>query len=409
MLRNLRVALFLAFKSMIRGNKATITLIILVVALAFVNLIFISSILDGIVDALNKQVVNTMFSNIVIEPQEEPKRKDFIIHPVELQQQIENIPGVIATAQRYRLSGTIAYDEEGRGEFKSVSGEITGIDPEKEKRVTTIAQKMVKGKYLENPGRGDIILGADLAGTYGATAEFNSLGGARVGDEVKVTFSHGAIRDYRVKGIFRSQFDMADRTAFITVKEAESVLSVHGRASQVLVKIETTGAEDAYVPQIQSLAPNLKVRKWTDYTGALGDVSSSFDIITMIVSAVTLAAAAVTMFVLIYVNVVNRKRQIGIAKAIGIKQNITIYSYIFQALFYAGSGIIVGSLLIYYLIAPYFVIHPLNLPIGETSLSLNKTRVIYGIVSLVAAAFVAGLLPSWRAARQNILKAIWGT
>jgi putative ABC transport system permease protein len=68
MLRSLRVALFLAFQSLKRGNKATIALTILIVSLAFVNLIFISSILGGLVEAINKQIVNNMFSNIVISP-----------------------------------------------------------------------------------------------------------------------------------------------------------------------------------------------------------------------------------------------------------------------------------------------------------------------------------------------------
>ncbi len=409
MLRTLRVALFLAFKSIMRGNKATIALIILIVSLAFVNLIFISSILSGIVDAMNKQVVNNLVSNIVIEPQEEPTKKDYIVRPGELQRQIENIPGVVVTSQRYKLGGTIAYNKEGRGKFRSVSGEIIGIDPEQEKQVTTISQKIIDGQYLEGLGTGEILLGVDLAGGYGASNELNSLGGAKAGDKVRVTFSNGTVREYKVKGIFRAEFGMADRMAFITVKEAESVLSVHQRASQILVKIATNGTEDHYTAQIQTLAPNLKVRKWTDYTGALGDVSSSFDMITLIISAIGLAVAAITMFILIYVNVVNRRRQIGILKAIGIKQNIIVYSYIFQALFYAVSGVITGSLLVFYLIAPYFATHPLNLPIGETGMALDQLRVAYNAVSLLAVGFLAGLIPSWRAARENILKAIWGT
>lgn len=408
MLRSLKISFFLAYKSITRGNKGVLALIILIMALAFVNLVFISSILSGVVDALDKQVVDNLFSNIVIEPQEEPTRKDFIIHPEKLQRQIEDIPGVVATARRYKLGGTMAYDKERKREFISVSGEIIGIDPEQEKQVTGIAQKVIDGQYLEDLRKGDILLGAELAGGYGGTEEYNSLGGAGVGDKVRVTFSNGVVRDYKVKGIFRTQF-MADGLAFITVKEAESVLSVHRRASQILVRIDVTGTEDHYISEIQTLAPNLEIRKWTDYTGELGDVASSFDMIALIVSVVGLAVAAITMFILIYVNVVNRRRQIGILKAIGIKQNIIIYSYVLQSLFYATSGVIIGLLLILYLIAPYFVNNPLPLPVGGVSLSLDSSRLISNIISLLAAALVAGLIPSWRAARENILKAIWGT
>jgi len=34
--------------------------------------------------------------------------------------------------------------------------------------------------------------------------------------------------------------------------------------------------------------------------------------------------------------------------------------------------------------------------------------VIQGIFSLLLAALIAGLVPAWRAAKENILEAIWG-
>lgn len=357
--------------------------------------------------ALNKQLKTNLVSNIVIDPQEEPTRKNFIIHAKELEHQIENIPGVVATAGRYKLAGAMAYDKDKNGKFKIVSGEIIGIDPEQEKRVSGIAEKVIEGRYLDRLGRGEIVLGSDLAGGYGGS-ELTSLGGARVGDKVRVTFSNGMIRNYRVSGIFQVKLGFADRQAFITSREAELVISRYNSASQILVKIPEASSEDEYINRIQALAPNLKVRKWIDYAGGLADVSRSFNIITLVISAIGLSVAGITIFILIYVNVVNKRRQIGILKAIGIKQNIIIYSYILQALFYAVSGVIIGLLLVFYVIAPFFVTHPLRLPIGETSLALDSRTVIYGILSLLAASFVAGLIPSRRAAKENILKAIWG-
>lgn len=406
-MNTLRIALFLAFKSITRGNRVTIALMIFILSLAFINLVFLSSILNGVTVALNKQLKTNLVSNIVIDPQEEPTRKSFIIHAKELQRQIENIPGVVATARRYRLAGAIAYDKDRNGKFKIVSGEVIGIEPEQEKRVTDIANKIVDGCYLEGLGRGEIVLGSDLAGGYDGS-ELTSLGGAKVGDRVKVTFSNGIIRSYKVRGIFQVKLGFVDRLAFITVKEAESMISRYDNASQVLVKTEETDSEGDYAKKIQTLAPNLKVRKWIDYAGALANISRSFDIITFVISAIGLAVAGITIFILIYVNVVNKRRQIGVLKAIGIKQNIIVYSYILQALFYAVSGVIIGLLLILYVIAPFFVAHPLRLPIGDTSLALDRTTVVYGILGLLAAAVVAGLIPSRQAARQNILKAIWG-
>jgi len=409
-MKDLKLALFLASKSITKGNKATLALMIFIMSLAFVNLIFISSILNGIVVALNDQIKTNIVSNIVIEPQEEPVKKDYIIHAEELRREIENIPGVAATAGRYKLAATIAYDKEKNGKFIYRSVEIIGVDSENEKNISEIPQKIIEGRYLEGLGAGDIVIGSGLAGGYdGAGEEITSLKGARVGDKLKTTFSNGVVRNYTIRGIFKVNFDEVDgRMVFITIKEAESILSVSGNASQILVKIDKPDAEDYCIGQIQKIAPNLKVKKWNDYMGGMGGIAESFDMITLIISAIGLAVAAITIFILIYVNVVNKRRQIGILKAIGIKQNIIIYSYIFQALFYAIFGVIIGALLIFYVIEPYFAGHPLDLPIGEVGLALNSQMIIQNILSLLAAAFIAGLIPSRQAARENILKAIFG-
>lgn len=408
-MQNLKVALFLAFKSITRGHKSTIALMIFILSLSFMNLVFIAGILKGITNAIYKQVINNFTSNIVIDPQEIPVKKDFIIHSQELQQQIKQIPGVLTTARHYKLPGTLAYDKEKNGKLKFVSGEITGIDPEQEKQITMISQNMLEGQYLEGWETDDIILGSDLAGGYGGSQEFTSLGGIKVSEKVKITFRNGVERTYKVKGIYKIRFGFVDRMAFVTSKEAESILSVYNNASQILVKVDADkGSEDDYIKQIQTIEPNLRVRKWIELMGEFLNFTNALNMIVAVVSAIGLAVAAITIFILIYVNAVNKRRQIGILKAIGIKQNIVIYSYIFQALFFTLSGVIIGLISIFYLLAPYFIKYPLKLPIGDTSLALEKTRIIYSILSLFAAGLLAGFIPSWRVAKENILKAIWG-
>jgi hypothetical protein len=56
---NLKLALFLAYKSIIKGNRWALVLIILVMSLSFANLILTPSILSGVTDTLDEQQVNT--------------------------------------------------------------------------------------------------------------------------------------------------------------------------------------------------------------------------------------------------------------------------------------------------------------------------------------------------------------
>ena len=69
MLRNLRVALFLVSRAIRRGNRGTVLLTILIIALAFINMSFMSSILNGLVVTINGQVTDNY-----VERQEEVDR-----------------------------------------------------------------------------------------------------------------------------------------------------------------------------------------------------------------------------------------------------------------------------------------------------------------------------------------------
>ncbi len=401
-------ALFLAFKSVTRGSRTTVFLMISVMTLAFVNLVFIASILDGLLVAIDDQVKTNFVSDIVIEPQKEPEIESYIKNAPRVQDSIEALPGVYATAIRYNLGGTMAYDKEKRGNFIYQSPALVGVDPESELLVSNIPDSIIAGEYLSSPGRRDIVLGSDLAGGYKPVDDPNSLGGAGIGDDIRIVFANGVERTFEIKGIFRTGFAPVDAMAFVTDGAAESVLSVTRSASRIVVKLDQPGTEDYYVRQIEALEPELDVHKWTDYIGVVGDLSTSFNIIGAVVSAIGLVVAAITIFMLVYIAVRHKRRQIGILKAIGIPHDLIIYSYIFQTVFYWLCGTAIGICLIFAVIAPYFSTHPLQTPIGSTGMSISVAGIVVNIASLLAATFIGGLVPSWRGARENILSSIRG-
>lgn len=408
-MHDLRVAAFLAFKSLVRGYRSTLLLMVAILALTFVNALFIAGILNGMSQAINRQVIENFTANLVIEPQEAPVKKAFVPYQQEVRRQIQQIEGVVATARHFVLPSAIAYDREKTGRPKSVSAQIIGIDPDDERKMTGVARNLIDGRYLEHGDTSDIVLGADLAGGYGGLQELASLGGVRIGDKVTATFGNGITRTYKVKGIHKVRFGFVDSLAFITTKEAESILSTYNTASQVLIRTDTGRApEGFYVDRIRAVAPDLPLRRWADLMGPFANVAQALGSITLVASGVNLAVAGVTIFMLIYVNAVNKRRQIGILKAIGIKQRVIVYSYMLQALFLSVCGIILGSIFTLGVLAPLFVDHPLRLPMGDTSLVLDPVYVVASAVSLAAAGVVAGLIPSWRVTREHILRAIWG-
>ncbi len=405
-MNTLRTSAFIAYKSIVRGNKSTMLLLMFILSLAFVNMMFVGGILRGLSDLFNQVIINTFSSHIAISPQEEPRIKRFITEHKKLRAGIESIPGVIATARRYVLGGSLTFDKDKSGEFKTIASSIMAIDPSEEVRVLTINENLIAGEYLVPGDTDQIILSSALAGGYGQPAP-SDLGGARIGDEIRVTYDNGMTRKYKVKGIYNDVIGLYQN--FITVKEAESILGNYHDASQILVKVDLKqGTVEDYVHHIKPVAPKLKYQTYRDLLGSFAAFLSTLDLIVLIVSVISVAVAAVTIFVLIYVNAINKRRQIGILKAIGIHQRVIIYSYAFQALFYTIAGIVIGSVASFGILYPLFLERPLDVELGDLSLVFTVSSIILSVLSFLAAGLLAGFIPSRIVARQNILKAIWG-
>jgi len=410
---SLKVALFLAYKSIIKGNRWALVLIILVMSLSFANLILTPSILSGVTNTLDEQQVNTLFANIVIDPEED---EYYLNHVGQIEKKIEQIPGVVGVSSHLNSNAFIEYQwrQKDSPSDNSQSGTwpIIGIGPDQEVNVTTIHKHIIQGSYLDADDRGEIVLGIEIAGGDSAqTSPFLTLEGVHIGDKVRLTYPNGVQREYRVKGIFHARETQADSLAFVTRKEMASVLGqtiFADRASQILVSIEQTGNENRFIEDFENLGINGEIRSWREYGGAVGGIVSSFDAIVSLISGIGLVVAAIVMFIVIYINVLNKKRQIGILRAIGIKRNIIIYSYLVQALFYAISGIVLGGLMMYFVIEPYFINYPLDLPLGLVSLGIEPSTILKAVWGLILAAVFAGFIPVISIIRQSIIKAIWG-
>lgn len=407
MIKDTKISFFLAQKSIRRGNKGTLAMTILIMTLAFINLVFISSIFLGIIHAMNVQSIDNIFGNIVIEPGED---NTYIEQVSKIKNSIENLPGVTGFSAHYISNSIISYDANKDGkDVKYGSWVVKSVNVNDETKTTDIYKSMVEGEYLSRLDRDKIIIGKDISGTHGSAFKHSSLEGVRVGDDVNVKFNNGLERKYQVKGIFSTKSNQVDQIAFVTEKEMESVLGVTNRASEVIVKISETGREKEYIKEFRKLGlVDEDMKTWEELMGFTASVSKSFGMISIILGVIGTIVAGVTIFIVIFVSVVNKRRQIGILKAIGMKEWIIILSFVIQALFYAVVGIGLGYLVMIYVVSPFFIAHPLDFPVGWVSLSVTKTNLAISVISLVIASLIGGFIPAWRGAKESILDAIWG-
>ncbi|NJD78484.1 MAG: ABC transporter permease [Candidatus Methanoperedens sp.] len=398
MFNNFKLSLFLASKSMMRGNKSTQLLIIFIMSLIFVNLVFIGSIFLGVTEATNKQVINSLYSNVVIEPKKDEK---YISDVYSLEQKIKGVPGVVGISSQYVTGATLSYKD------KHGTWIVRAINPDDEMKVTTNHNYLIAGNYLSKLDENEILLGKEIAGGYGGDLEYNSLG-VKVGDSIDVLFDNGVKKSYRVKGIFDANFIQTNVMAYISRNDMESIVGLEDKASQILVKTQDNGNEDRYIKQFLEMGIKEEIKPWTVYAGMVKNITNSFDMIAMMISAIGLFVAVITIFIIVYTSTISKRKQIGILRAVGIEGSIIIQSYIFQALFIVISGIFIGLIIIFFAIKPWFIEHPLKFPIGLASLLILPEKVSANAVSLIIAALAAGFIPSWLAVRKTIIDTIWG-
>jgi putative ABC transport system permease protein len=401
-MKSLKVAAFLALKSIVRGNVGVIVLTVFMLVLVTMNLLFVPGLINGATVSMNTILIRNYSGDIIIEPAGD----DTVINHVDdLIAAIESIDGVVAASARNDINAYFEFEDERLGRV------ITGIDPNRDEQVFDIAGSLIEGSYLNSRDRDDILLGIQIAGADQEDIELysSSLRHVHAGDKVKVTYSSGLEKQYTVKGIFDTGFIQTDLQAFITDLEFESVLpNMNDKAGSIRVKLEDGADPGRVIERISGLRNGLDFQTWQQTAGLVQSMTESFTLINQILNVVNYLVAGITVFIVTYVDVINRRRQIGIQRAIGIKSQSITMSYLMRALFYAIVGLIVGILIFKYVIIPVEARHPFEFPFGPAYLLTQPSYTARMASILLAVSLAAAFIPVWRVMRIKILDAIWG-
>src|SRR4030042_1205174 len=232
MIKSLKVAMFLALKSIVKGNVGVIVLTIFMLILVTMNLLFVPGLINGANLSMNTILVRTYSGDIIIGPEGD---KTVINHVEDLITRIESIDGVVAASGRNDINAYIEFED------RIISRVVTAIDPAREREVFEVSKSLIEGKYLDARDRDQILLGIQVAGADLEDIELysSSLRHVHAGDKVVVTYNNGIEKQYTVKGIFDTGFIQTDLQVFITALEFNSVMpNMNNKANSIRVKLE---------------------------------------------------------------------------------------------------------------------------------------------------------------------------
>lgn len=408
-MNSLKVAAFLAFKGFIRANIGITLFTILMLVLVATNLMFVPGLLNGLVEGANAKLIDTYCSHLIVEAQG-LKNQAYKIRQVEnIITAIESINGVEAVTARNKIGANILFEDKA-GNERQLNCTIDAIIPAREEAVFNISSSIIEGSFLDERDRDEILLGIQLAGADRPNTEFyaRSLRSVHAGDKVTVTYSNGAIKQYTVKGIFRTDFIQTDLQAHISQLEYESIVAgSRDTASELHVKLREGTDSAEIMRRIAMYNSGVSFQTWEENAGLVNSMTTSFQLINSILDIVNTLVAGITIFIVTYVDVINKRRQIGIQRAIGIKKRAIILSYILRSLCYVIIGLLLAWLLYKNVIVPFEAAHPFYFPFGAVFLTTEIPILIRTSVLLLIVSLGAALLPVWMATREKIMDAIW--
>jgi ABC-type lipoprotein release transport system permease subunit len=413
-MRSFRIGLLLGIRQIQRASYWTTGLIIFVMTLTFLNLVAVSGILVGLIEGAENAVRESAVGDVIISARDD---EDYILETTSLLRTIQTYPEVSAYSVRYNGSAVM---EANYTERRNLTAErdiaavsVTGIDPIAEDNMTNLSSLVVAGEYLNPDEEGYILIGVyfleEYAQDFGDV--FDTVSDVQPGDTVRLDIG-SVSKEFTVKGIVESKVDEVNFTTFIPEREFRRLYNrIDRNADQIVIRTVEPEMNGEVVAAMEANGLNVYANIVTfedNLPKFLIDIKNTFNVLGAFIGSIGIVVASITIFIIVFINAVSRRRHIGILKGIGIHREAIEIAYVLQAAFYAITGAALGTLLTFGWLVPYFDRNPIQFPFSDGILAADPEGTFWRFLILLGVTLVAGFVPAWMIVRQNTLNSILG-
>jgi len=343
--------------------------------------------------------------------------KSYIEETQEILSFSRGINEIKALSTRYIEPGTIEANYKNRTDQSLLRDQaatsFVGIDPDEEDAVTEIKSFLIAGQFITSEDEGEVVVGSGLLENYsdGSPDEFATVENVDIGTKIRVIIN-GFTKEVTVKGIVDSKVDNIERRVFFPASElrkliGRSDLNVDEIAIDLQPGVSPDTIRDLYLAS--GINGEAKVETFEEAQGAfIDDIRGTFNLLGTSLGSIAVVVAAITIFIVIFINALNRKKIIGIQKAIGIHPTAITLSYVIQAVFYAIIGIGLSTLFIFLFLEPFFKENPIDFPFSDGILFVTVEGTFIRATVLMITTVIAGYLPAKSIVKGNTLDALLG-
>ncbi|MFA5411533.1 MAG: ABC transporter permease [Candidatus Omnitrophota bacterium] len=211
---------------------------------------------------------------------------------------------------------------------------IKGIDPELEARTTKINQYLLQGSLDDLKEKG-LFIGRELAFALGL----------RPGSEVTTFSALGKFYTLKVAGIFYSgMYDYDMNLVFTNLKTAQEILGLGNRISAIAVKLDNLYLADKLKSELSvSLGPDYILKTWTEANQNFFAALKLEKLTMFIILTLIILVASFNIVSTLIVMVVEKTKDIGVLKAIGMTSGDIRRIFTYEGLFIGLAGTFLGA------------------------------------------------------------------
>ena len=392
-------------------NKTRTFVIVTAITLGLWGGIFSSAFMNGMTEQQIYSTIHTETGHIQLNEKDFLLNHDilkYISNADSIAAAIKKITGVSSVSPRIQMMAMAATANSSAGIM------INAVDPSLQKKVSDLYKQLIHGNYFEKDGNNSIIIGQQLADKLKAKIH------SRIVMTLQTTGGDITYGAFKVIGIYRTHNSDFDKTSvFVRRQDLQRLINFKKEAaSGITILLNNTDDTQSITAQLKKQFPDLQVQSWQQLSPMMQVMSGTMKQFSFIFVGIILIALAFGIINTMLMAVLDRTRELGMLRAIGMSPRKVFIMIILETIFLSLTGAIIGVLLSIGTIS-YFAHSGINLAIiseginafGYSSMvypSLGADFYIQLAVLVIVISMIAGLFPAMRAIRLKPAEAVRG-
>ena len=400
----------LSWRNLWRNHRRTY-IMLGAIAIGVWAMIFMTALMRGMVDDMLKQGIHNLPGHIQIQHPDfldDPSVVNSIPEPGNKLLAALNQSGAKRWATRIRVPAVIASERETRGI------NLLGIEPEAEADISGITAQISAGRFLESNQDTGIVIGARLA------QRLETRLGKRVVVMSQDPDNNISERGFRIVGIYRAEMPALEEFNVYAARDTlQKLLKIEGRVSQIIIVDEDYRDIETLYQKIRQATPaTLDIRPWYEidtYLAAMFNLMDGFVLVWVSIIFLALSFGLVNTLVMA---VFERVREIGLIQALGMRPVLIVYQVLLESLLLLLIGLGIGNSLAILTVKPLESGLDISV-VAEGMAMMGAGATLYPSLTLydmlmantvvIVLGVLASILPAWRAARMDPVRALNST